>query len=422
MKHALSTCAALLAAVLLLAGCGKTPTPDPTGPVDHTVLIYMIANHSGSVPTALKRNVYDAMAGVGSTTLANGRLLVYFNAAEGSSLSPRGSALMEIRYDHKLGGAVIDTLKVYGNHKSIDPDVMQGIFADARAAAPAASYGLIMGSHGTGWFPAAMDYTQRYALTPAEPWQILAAKDLENAETRAFGIDGRNSSNQWEWMEIEELAAALHGQQFDYVLFDACFMCNIETLYALRRTGIEYFIASPAEIMAKGFPYDEIVPYLFTSATPEAKSIAIAQQFMDYYRNRYGNTRSAAISVVKSSEIEPLAAAVKEVLKTTPETDRTLVHPYEALKNGHAFFDLDNWLRLRSGGTGRAYADFTEALGRCIVLHDCTEEIYSNDGVRYSTISMDTENICGLNCYIPSTSEPLTVKAWEQTAWYSATH
>lgn len=421
--------ATALAALLALsfAACDKTENPpQPATPVQHTALIYMIANHSGSVPACLKNNILEAVKGVKAGTLRDGRLLVYFNASEKwASLSPLGSTLMEIRYDPAKGRSTIDTLKVYGNHKSIDPDVMRSIFADARAAAPADNYGLIMGSHGTGWFPASMEYTELQSMeeTPAhaaEPWQVLASKDLEHAETRAFGVDGRTPEGKWDWMETVDLAAALRGQQFDYLIFDACFMSSIEALYDMRDTGIGYIAASPAEVMAKGYPYDEIVPLLFRG-TPEEKCKTVAAQIMDYYRNRYSGTKSASIAVIKCDELAPLAAAVKDMIAASPETGREGVQYYDALEN-HAFFDLEHYLRLRSEGSGEAYAKLAEALNRCVLLHDCTDQIFSYNGRGYKNINIAAENSCGVTCYIPSDDEPLTRQAWEETAWYRDTH
>lgn len=73
-------------------------------------------------------------------------------------------------------------------------------------------------------------------------------------QTRSFGDKGYE-------LNITELKEALEAQQFrfDYLIFDDCFMANIETLYDLRSV-IGYIVASPCEVMGDGFPYDRIVP------------------------------------------------------------------------------------------------------------------------------------------------------------------
>ena len=62
-------------------------------------------------------------------------------------------------------------------------------------------------------------------------------------------------------MDLPDLAEVLSPYRFDYILFDACFMGSVEVLYELRHSA-RYFIASPAEILADGFPYHLILPYL----------------------------------------------------------------------------------------------------------------------------------------------------------------
>lgn len=53
------------------------------------------------------------------------------------------------------------------------------------------------------------------------------------------------------------------GIRFEYILFDDCFMSSIEVAYDLRKIT-RHLIASPCEVMAYGYPYDLVMPYLFT--------------------------------------------------------------------------------------------------------------------------------------------------------------
>ena len=66
--------------------------------------------------------------------------------------------------------------------------------------------------------------------------------------TRSFGDTGRS-------IDITDFAAAVKAQNYrtDYLLFDACFMANIETLYDLRECT-DYVIAAPAKSWDRDSP------------------------------------------------------------------------------------------------------------------------------------------------------------------------
>ena len=79
-------------------------------------------------------------------------------------------------------------------------------------------------------------------------------------------------------MEIADLAAALTGH-FDFIMFDACFMASVEVLYELRDKA-DYFIASPAEIISDGFPYEAAAPY-FWGGEEDLKQVC--REYYNYY-------------------------------------------------------------------------------------------------------------------------------------------
>ena len=98
-----------------------------------------------------------------------------------------------------------------------------------------------MGSsiHGTGWLP------------------VGVYEEIKNqVSSRSFGSDNKQE------MSIIELESAL-PIKFDFIIFDACLMGNIETIYQLRHKA-DVIIASPTETLVAGFPYTEVAPLLFT--------------------------------------------------------------------------------------------------------------------------------------------------------------
>lgn len=94
--------------------------------------------------------------------------------------------------------------------------------------------------------------------------------------TRSFGDTGRS-------IDITNFAAAVKAQNYrpDYLLFDACFMANIETLYDLRECT-DYVIAAPCEIMAQGFPYERAMPWFFTDGGKEYNLTKVCEAFWNF--------------------------------------------------------------------------------------------------------------------------------------------
>ena len=117
-----------------------------------------------------------------------------------------------------------------------DPAVMEEVFTDMQKIAPSDSYGLILGSHATGWMKG------------------------NSVQSKAFGDDGGYN------IDIPDLANVLKksfSEKLDFVLFDACMMGNAEVGYELKDVT-SHCIASVMETPVYGFPYDQILPYLYT--------------------------------------------------------------------------------------------------------------------------------------------------------------
>ena len=124
--------------------------------------------------------------------------------------------------------------------------------------------------------------------------------------TRSFGDLGYE-------LDITELAAALEAQsfRFDYLIFDDCFMANIETLYDLRH-AVDYIVASPCEVMAHGFPYDTVIPSLFADDGARYDLAAACRNVYEYY-NAVDSYKSGCAALTVCDELEGLAAALRAI-------------------------------------------------------------------------------------------------------------
>ncbi len=367
---------------LLVVACADDPDPDEEFPekADRTVLAYMAGNNNLS--SFLSTNI-DAMCqgmkGVG------GNLIVYFASTDGNPKL------------YKIGSDGSKTLlQTYEGQNSMDPAVMREVVNEVFEAYPAQSYGMILSSHGDGWLPAATTSKARMTLERPHPNAMI---------TKWFGQDGST------YMNISDMVTALPtGRQLDFLLFDACFMSNVETLYDLRNTA-KQIIASPTEVMGNGFPYQTIVPLLFADSFDANQ---VAKAFVDAYRN--ATYPSASVAVIQTSELENLATTVQALMAAHPSVtlDLTAIQAYE-LREPHVYFDMDSYLAQRSG-EDLYYQTFREQLAKTITYVDYTPSIYSAFG---RTGFFQITHYCGISTFIPQTLSLYTEAYWN-TSWAQA--
>lgn len=388
-------CLLLLTLAFFTFACEKgddAPAPTPTPDVDRTVLVYL-ASDNNLYRFALQNlnDMKSAMEGL------DGNLLVYIDEANGTS------RLSKIESDGTE--RVIET---YGKENSASAAVLRRVVDRALTLYPAESYGLILWFHGMGWIPAGVEETGTSS-------GLCCPRDTEAYPvTKHFGADTENGSSVH--MEIPDLVAALPDDlTFDFILFDACFMGGVEVLYEMRHAA-HYLIASPAEILGSGFPYDRIIPLIFSERLQLEE---VCRQFMAYYRAQSGYNRSGSITLIRADQLDGLAAAARDVWSAGNLADVSAgeVQPFERMHT-HKFFDLaDYYSRLVPVPQ---YTDFDEQLSRTVLFSDYTDRIYS--AVEYGSYGFfDVRTCCGLSTYIPQPGLPSHNEAYRSTAWARAT-
>ena len=376
----------ILAIMVLLAACNKTETVYPEG--DRTVLLYLAGDND------LEDDGYDNINSLlkGMKGVA-GRVVIYFD--------PAGSApcLMTIKGSDS---PVLDTVAFYEEEDSADPAVLQRVIGEMKLRYPSDSYGLILWSHGTGWFP------EGYSFPGSTSYRRA---DAPYIPTKYFGQDATLAEGRGDsYMEIADLAAALTGH-FDFIMFDACFMASVEVLYELRDKA-DYFIASPAEIISDGFPYEAAAPY-FWGGEEDLKQVC--REYYNYYANHpYGGSwQSGTLSLVKASELGALAQAARQAVGSVGESGVGSVWRFPLIATmPDVFYDLGDYVSVMGSGDGKAA--FEEQLARTVVYKVATrtfngEEIPSD---RYS----------GLSCYIPQSrwqdmNDFYSTLEWAQTVY-----
>ena len=391
-----------LLAAATLAACSKEVSGyDPPALADRTVLLYMPGQ---SLIAYYENNIQGIRTAVTDRALGKGRMLVCWQPEKQTS-----AVVQEIYYDRNKRCSEAKTLKTYDDFDAGDPAAVQQLFADAAELAPARNYGLIIGCHGKAWIPASGGVLPRSMLPADDVWTTAPGAK----QTRSFGDTGYE-------LDITELAAALEAQRFrfDYLIFDDCFMANIETLYDLRR-AVDYIVASPCEIMAAGFPYDRIVPHLFEGNGVFDGLEKACWEFWNFYENDWDtvqrNEQSGCISLAVTAQLDALMMEMRQIKDKKQPFDIDALQYYK----GNAtklFYDLEHYVTLCCNDQGAI--DSFKAQMELAFPVSCrhhTKYFYS----AYDAIKHPVNYYSGV-----SVSEPSTVYAAEnrQTNWYRDTH
>lgn len=408
---------AIVAAGLMAMACEPKPyiPQPPQGTAEHTVIMYLAGNNN--LQTYLEDNIRDVISSVDvSTPSDNGRIVIYFRPCPASG----DPMLLQVYYDKKLAAVQCDTIRTYpAEMSSSNPETLRKVVTDAKTIAPAKEYSMIFGSHATGWFT--KECMSRGALERPLSISFKSPHDGSfwqqrgDEITRTFGMDGRvefeGSKIADPGMDITEMASVLSGQKFRSLIFDACFMASVEAVYDLRNTA-KYVIASSAEIMGRGMPYDLVLRYLFASGGTEGNLMKYCSEYMRYYRELAPGRKSGTISLIDCSQLEPLAEAVAMVERSgLNEVDPFDVQSFELLSE-HQFYDLDHFYDVAAKDRS-AYAEMHNALADCVLYKGSTPTVFSAFG--YGVF--EVERSCGLTTNIPSTSYALFRSEWFKTSW-----
>jgi hypothetical protein len=357
----------VLGAMLTLLSCENDYDPEIETLSPRTVLMYLVADNS--IGYDVVANITDVEKGLQTNGLSDGTFVIYCDA--GRYLSTYSTPTM-FKYEIK-SGKVSDRqiIKTYEEQNSCDPAVITKVLKDMKALCPAESYAFTFGSHATGWLPA-------------------------SHYTRSIGDDNSSKIN------LPQFADALEnsGIHFDYILMDACLMSQVEVAYELRNVA-DYLILSPAEVMAYGFPYKDMIYDMMRTGNKENIAISMAQTYIDYYKTY--EFPWATIAVIKSSEMQNLADATAKLISDNKSNmakftasklnDMQNSCNYARSSMANSSYDFQAFARELTDGNIPAY--FLNALSDAVVYKD-----YVN-GYRLTSVNIDPDCYSGIGCYIP---------------------
>lgn len=424
-KHFLHRLTALILVLMtfLSASCDNDDAeeiiPEPT---PHTMLFYFIGT---DLSTYYTRNITAAGKGLAKLTEPGGALENEQNKSRVLCFIQRSNTTAElIELEYKEGLCEQKVLASYDIPTVMTAARLSEHLKDMIEFAPATSYGLVVGSHSRAWtlidspdFEASLSQysTGKSSITPY--WE----RDPEALVTRFIGEGypffksySQGCSN---YFDIPDFASALSdtGVKFEYTIYDACLMANVETVYDLRHTS-KYIIASVVEIMGNGFPYDSVIPHLINTNGKSFDLNGVCQAFYQYYLE--GTGYSGSVSLIDCSELDNLAALTKIINKNTNNTiDTSTLQYYDGLRP-HLFFDYGQYMKALCTDQ-ELLSDLQHQLDKAIPYKLTLNKFYTGLKPLRGLHAINPDAYSGL-----STSQPSEMyrTEYETTAWYKATH
>lgn len=384
---------ALIIAALALCACSSDDEPQSQTTTTHTLLLcYPWTGSADGQQSGLLGafNVsIDSITAAIADNQGTGQTAVELFLAS----SPTEATLSLLQYS---GGRVVkQPVATYSGLDATSTAQLTQVLNDAAAAAPALSYSLIVGCHGTGWLP-------RQSLPRTRRW-------------RAFG--GTSASML---TEVEQLDSAIRGSRMGrvaYLCFDGCYMANVETAYALRRS-VGYLLASTSELMAYGLPYHEMWSQLVSPQPDWQRLMDSFLRFYSDYDYPYG-----ALSLTDCSVAEEAASLMHELNSEARaegfDTGQLNPQPLDGYSR-HVFFDMGDYLsQLTEALPSASAARAQSMMARLVPYRVCTPRLYSvylgGDG----TFSVGSYH--GITISDPTTS-PVAQPCLSATEWWQATH
>ena len=345
--------------------------------------------------------------------LNNSRVLVFL------SDKYNHSTLYDLQYNATTKSVDRVPLKEYEGASYASAEGIADIMNEVKTKASALNYALIVGVHGCGWTYASdwsrYPYYARPSVTRPSDNNfsgIQFGPDPNAPLTRFFG----SVSLAENAMDISTLAEGIResGLKMQYILFDACYMSNIETAYELKDVT-NYMIASGSEIMAAGLPYRSMWSYL-NSPTPNYSGIVSTS--VNFYKNN-SSAPFCNLAAIDCRQVEKLASVMKDINAEYQLSASVSLDSIQHLDGfrPNLFYDLETYVdSLRP--SGYLLDQFKSQLKLTIKASDHTDEAYT---CIYSSDSFKIKNYCGITVSDPS-QHSVAIKGREKTGWWKATH
>ena len=360
--------------------------------------------------------------------LNNSRVLVFL------SDKYNHSTLYDLQYNATTKSVDRVPLKEYEGASYASAEGIADIMNEVKTKASALNYALIVGVHGCGWTYASdwskyPDYARPSVTRPSDSALNgysatgYSATGISSFSGIQFGPDPNAPLTRFfgsvslaeNAMDISTLAEGIResGLKMQYILFDACYMSNIETAYELKDVT-NYMIASGSEIMAAGLPYRSMWSYL-NSSTPNYSSIVSTS--VNFYKN--SSAPFCNLAAIDCRQVEKLAGVMKDINAEYQLSASVSLDSIQHLDGfrPNLFYDLETYVDSLHP-SGYLLDQFKSQLKLTIKASDHTDEAYT---CIYSSDSFKIKNYCGITISDPS-QHSVAIKGREKTGWWKATH
>lgn len=431
----------LLPALVLLASCHKDDPSMPDAPNHYgrTVMMYMAMQNSlgsSKYHQADSAEIVQAMEYIPK----NDRMLLFIDDAKKPRLYELSQELAQKdpRTGMPFGPKLIKEWSQ--DISSASAATVTEVLEYMRKNYDSDSYGLIMGSHATGWLPADFS-TSSNNSNRRKTFGIDVGPDGVMANDK--GVAGSVADQ----IEIDDLASAImkSGVKLDFLLFDACLMQNIEVDYALRSVT-DYIIASPISISAEGAYYTDLVRSgLFTADVAD-----VARVYVSYYQGKGSipctDVYGTVISCVRTEALERFATLMRSMLhdvtmkmgngetdmvEVLKRADMSQAFYYQAYHKNFYYrphnYDIISVMEAL-GVDAIQMRELRMALSELVPFRGATDSYWIGPGYyTMQTMPANPDDWCGVSMFVPQEiySRNASVcnfgdlnEAFKQTQWY----
>ena len=376
-----------------LVSCSKEDEPDDKKEYTKEKTIFVYMPWTGSAANLYKYFVvnikYMKKAIIEQKGLKQTNMLVLI------ANDPNKSHLIKITY--RNGKCYDDTLKTYNDGAMNTPSKMSSLLNEVVKIAPAPIYSMMIGSHGVGWI-----------YTGSTSRSMLQSIEADRARNKMLGLPITRQTRYFGGsdiqMNIDDLAEGIRNSNMhhlQFLLFDDCYMANIETAYELRNVT-DYLIGCPTEIMGHGMPYYEMWKYLASIQPDYGKAV---EGFYNFYSNyEIGNVKYhyGTISVTDCRKVDNMMQ-VLTAINSRYRIGRNVDSNLQVLDGYRpaAFFDFADYIHKLCAGDANLIRKFDAALLQLIPFERHTAQYYSsltNNGAHI------INTCCGLTISASSTN------------------
>lgn len=371
-----------------------SPQFEVRGPFERTVLIYISGENN------LNPIIEDELQEMreGSKGIGNNALVVFVDDAD-KEYTPYLLWFKE--------GEIVDSVKLYNDPYSSDPQLMSYILKHTSTYYPAKEYGLVLWGHSSGWMiedSVDIDYPDSITFIPSQH--------------RAYGIDNgqNNQSVIGKWMNINTLGNVIRQwNHLKFIFADCCQFQCIESAYELKDVT-DYIIGSPAEVPGEGAPYHTVTAGLFEHSETFYQTI-VDRYFEQYFDDMVNPNMELPdgylrppFSVIRTADLPLLAEMTNLALHSfLPLSDNAYPNMSKLIyyrgntdyQAQNIMYDMNDFI-LRYADQS-AYAQWKEAFDNVVVYKKYSKAGWLTGQQVSSAVFkwLDDERFGGISMFVP---------------------